>query len=421
VLPNVQASEGGLPVNEDPIAVNPVNSKQLLTGGNDYNCPSLQGFFASGDGGSTWSHTCMNALAGYSGSGDPGVAYDRNGIAFITGVDSSRAIAIEGSGNNGTTWTAPVAAVKPTFSGGLTDKPWLQVDTNAASPHVNSLYISVTQFDATGTVSEISVTHSDNRGKTWTTVVVDTPQSRPAVDQFSDLAIGKDGTVYLSWMRCPGTGPTGGCGGTVASMMFSKSTDGDNTWSAPAVMATVTLAPDTCNAYYGCLPGTLERVSNIPAIDVDNSNGPHAGNLYAVMYAWTGAQMRVVVVTSTDGGANWSKPVPVAPSSQTHDQFFPWLTVSPTGTVGVTWLDRRNDPANLSYQAFAALSTNGGLSFSTNAALTPNLSNPNNDGFSGRFMGDYTGNIWAGSTLVASWMDSSNGVDMQDQVGGLKP
>jgi len=80
VLPNVQASEGGLPVNEDPIAVNPVNSKQLLTGGNDYNCPSLQGFFASGDGGSTWSHTCMNSLPGYGGDGDPGVAYDRNEI-----------------------------------------------------------------------------------------------------------------------------------------------------------------------------------------------------------------------------------------------------------------------------------------------------------------------------------------------------
>src|SRR6266702_7871252 len=62
-LPNVQASEGGQPVNEDPIAANPSNAQQQLTGGNDFNCNSLLGFYASGDGGSSWNRTCMNTLA----------------------------------------------------------------------------------------------------------------------------------------------------------------------------------------------------------------------------------------------------------------------------------------------------------------------------------------------------------------------
>src|SRR5215472_4824209 len=63
VLPDTQASEGGSPVNEDPIAANPKNSGQLLSGGNDYNCTTtLTGFFASNDAGSTWNHNCMNAL-----------------------------------------------------------------------------------------------------------------------------------------------------------------------------------------------------------------------------------------------------------------------------------------------------------------------------------------------------------------------
>jgi hypothetical protein len=35
-------------------------------------------------------------------------------------------------------------------------------------------------------------------------------------------------------------------------------------------------------------------------------------------------------------------------------------------------------------------------------------------------MGDYTGNTWAGPDFVAAWMDSSNGVDMQDVVGGIR-
>ena len=43
-LPNVQASEGGQPVDETPISVDPNNAKHVLTAGNDYNCgSSLQG------------------------------------------------------------------------------------------------------------------------------------------------------------------------------------------------------------------------------------------------------------------------------------------------------------------------------------------------------------------------------------------
>jgi len=35
-------------------------------------------------------------------------------------------------------------------------------------------------------------------------------------------------------------------------------------------------------------------------------------------------------------------------------------------------------------------------------------------------MGDYTGNTWAGPNFLAAWMDSSNGVDMQVMVGGIR-
>src|SRR5690348_16588575 len=45
VLPNVKACGGTQPVNEDPIAADPGNAQNLLSGGNDYNCSStLQGF-----------------------------------------------------------------------------------------------------------------------------------------------------------------------------------------------------------------------------------------------------------------------------------------------------------------------------------------------------------------------------------------
>ena len=167
------------------------------------------------------------------------------------------------------------------------------------------------------------------------------------------------------------------------------------------------------------LPNTQNiRDQNTPAIGVDNSNGPNAGNLYVVMYNWTGTFMQVQVVHSTDGGNTWSKPVPVAPGF-THDQFFPWLSVSPTGLVGASWLDRRNDPNDINYQAFATFSADGGRSFQPGVELTANFSDPNKGGVT--WIGDYTGDTWDGPNyFIAAWMDNSNSQYVQDVVGGIR-
>jgi len=417
VLPDINASQSPILANETPVVVNPRNPQQILAGANDYNCPNIQGFYASGDGGTTWTRTCLNSIAGDFGEGDPGVGYDLHGTAYISGIDASNGIVFEKSTDNGLTWSAPAVAVPPLFT--LTDKPWLQIDTSPTSPHANALYISVTQFDSSNN-TQITVSHSNNGGGTWTRVTADTQQIFPNLDQFSDITTGKDGTVYLTWMRCTANGPSGDCGGTTSTMMFSKSTDGGNTWSPAAAVFTAKLAPDPgfC-CFYGALPNTSERVSNIPVVGIDNSTGPHAGNLYIAYYTWTGTFMRAVVATSTTGGATWTKK-PVAPASDTHDQFFPWLNVSRGGIVGVSWLDRRNDPANINYESFASFSHNGGASFTVNQDLSAAPSNPFNDGFGGFFIGDYTGNAFTGGatpTFYVTYTDTTTGID-QDFLSG---
>jgi Neuraminidase (sialidase) len=290
------------------------------------------------------------------------------------------------------------------------------VDTNANSPFKNALYVSVTQF-AFNNNSEISVSHSIDGGNTWSTVAVDTQQTFPKVDQFSDLAVGADGAVYVNWLRCRANGPSGDCGGTTANLMFSKSTDGGVTWSTPIVATTTALVTDPgfC-CFYGQLPNTSERVSNIPANAVRGSGA--TARVSMVYYDWTGTQMQVKVATSNDGGTTWGAGVR-ANTSNAGDQFFPWLNVAKNGRLGVTWLDRRNDPANLKYQPFFAFSNNGGTSFSNSHALSSTPSDPTNDGFGGGFMGDYTGNAWNGKALYASWMDTRSGT-CQDEVGGVQ-
>jgi len=164
-LPNVNVSQSAVLANEVPVVVNPRNPLQILSGANDYNCPNIQGFYASSDGGTTWTRTCLNSIAGDFGEGDPGVGYDLHNTAYISGIDANSGIVFEKSTNNGVTWSAPAVAVKPFFSGGLADKPWLQIDTYPASPHANALYISVTQFDSSSN-SQITVAHSNDGGGT---------------------------------------------------------------------------------------------------------------------------------------------------------------------------------------------------------------------------------------------------------------
>jgi hypothetical protein len=426
-LPNVQASEGGSPVDETPISIDPNNPKHVLTAGNDYNCSSsLQGYFASLNGGKTFNHTCGTLATGATGGfGDPAVGWDLNSVAYRGGIDGTSdglsEIVVGRSTDFGVTWTTPVVAAK--VAGIFMDKEWLEVDTNANSPNKNNLYLSITQFYSNND-SQIGVSRSTDGGATWKLVNASTRQIWPnSVDQFSDMAIGDDGTVYLTWQRCPVTGPTGDCGGTTAAMYVSKSTDGGATWSTEKKIHKVNLVPDTCGAFYGCLPNTSERVANIPVVAIDNSSTSTHGRLYVMDYNWNGTYMQERVSASADGGATWSAPVGVTPNSDKHDQFFEWINVSPNGLVGATWLDRSLDPNNVNYDAFAATSNDGGATFGTNYRLSTVSSNPFNDGFGSGFMGDYTGNAWdAGKQkLFTSWSDTRNNTNTQAEIGGLVP
>jgi hypothetical protein len=413
ILPNVQVSNHGTsPVNENPVAANPNNGLQLESGGNDYNCTSLQGFFNSDDGGNTWPHQhCMTLLSGKSGDGDPNVAYGLDGTAYILGIQAgtTTVIAYQKSTDNGVTWSTVAAGPTSFYPGGLTDKEWTEIDHTASSPFAGCIYTSITQFDSTFNKETITVDHSCNGGTTWSgPKAVSTEANFPNVNQFSDLAIGNDGTVYATWVNCTANGAAGDCGGTTASVMFSKSTDGGNTWSTPTTIHTVKLAADSCFcAFYGNVPTTSERVSEIPVIDVDAGS-----TLYVADYN-AGTFMQGRVTRSRDGGTTWGTPINVFGTS-TSDQFLNWLSVDDArGRVGVTYLLRTGS----TYKEQVAISTNGGSVWKGNQALSTVASSFSKDGFGGGFMGDYTGNIWAGNTLHAVYMDTRTNVCQDEWTG----
>ncbi|MFZ0179002.1 MAG: sialidase family protein [Candidatus Dormiibacterota bacterium] len=402
---------------------NPLNGKELLLGSDDFNCPYL-GFHLSRDEGSTWTRVeCMLALIikhrTYVPMDEPSVGYDLNGTAYISGIyffntqygTDYGLVAVQKS-SDGTHWSKPVVAMRR--PGATTEySTHLAVDTNVASPWVNRLYVSGVALSDQNIKNQVLVSHSSDGGASWMQVAVDAVQKSPVSDTLTRMTVAKDGTVYVTWLRCHGSGEQR-CNDDIADMMFSKSSDGAKTWSSPGKIAQVTMPVDWA------LPNTYERVYNYPDIVADNGDGPYSGNLYVAMYTWTGAYLRVEVIRSTDGGTAWSQPVHLTPKSDTHDQFFPAISVNSTGKVGVSWLDRRNDPNDVDYQAFAAISEDGGQSFGANWQLTTAFSDPRVNGTENNWMGDYTGNTWSGDTFIAAWMDSSNGVDMQEEVGGVR-
>lgn len=424
VLPAMQVTQGPNESWDAVIAADPSNPLSIIVGTNDANCGedggATEGFLISLSGGSDWSQYCMPGLykdgQNYVPVNPPILGgYDRQGTAYIGGYYSNtlgggNAEGFQKSGD-GVHWSTPAPAIlsykyEPIYC-------WMAVDASASSPYVNSVYVSCVMFGLIGQKSynQLVVAHSRDGGATWQQANVAPPQIGFNEDLYTTVTVGSNGTVYLAWAYCSAKSPCDQGPAYPVYMVFSKSSDGGNTWSTPTLVAAVT------NIYP--IPHTqgFANAPNTPAIGVDNSDGPYAGNLYVVMYNWTGTFMQVVVARSTDGGSTWSKPVPVAPGI-THDQFLPWVAVSPAGLVGVSWLDRRNDPADVNFQAFAGISRDGGLSFQPNVQLTSEFSNPNVG--IGPFS-DFDGCTWNGPNyFLAAWMQLNTGRDTQINVGGIR-
>jgi hypothetical protein len=401
-LPNTRVTPGNRISPTAPnLAINQNNPMQMIVGEGDGACTSGGAAYASSDGGTTWTKTCLPVLSTLDGYTQLWMVYDNSGVVHAllgtSNADCGENLILEShSSDNGATWSSLNQLSAVIFQ--VLDSQ--AIDNNANSPFAGNIYGSVTQF--LFNVTRIAVWRSSDGGATWSpsTAAILPNTSFFDGEGYSHLEVGKDGTVYLAYMA------SSSGGSAPNEMMFTKSIDGGQTWSSPVQVYSATPVSD--------LPNTAIYVANAPIIAVDDSPAGKS-RLYMTFYNWTGSFMQVLVTSSGDGGNTWSVPVPVAPASTAGDQLKPYVSVSATGSVAVTWLDRRDDPSNVNYRPYLAITRNG--LFSKNVPLA-NASSAPVSGLS--FNASPAANAWSGSTLFAIWPDTRQSGKLQQLIGGYK-
>ena len=157
-----------------------------------------------------------------------------------------------------------------------------------------------------------------------------------------------------------------------------------------------------------------------PSLMADLSDGPRRGTLYAAYMdrREPGSDTDIFLRRSTDDGATWSERVRVNddPTDNGADQFHPWMVVDEQGVLNVIWLDRRDDPNNLEWNAYVARSLDGGETWLPNIRVSSASSSPAGASpIAAGLIGEYIGIDSLGGDLYTVWTDTRDG--QQDVFG----
>ncbi|MFH1279238.1 MAG: sialidase family protein [Candidatus Eisenbacteria bacterium] len=345
--------------NEQQIVVNPANPENLVAVWRDFRLGYRQVAWAyTFDGGYSWSEGGLFQESNYPYQSDPGLTAARNGdfyavILSFTSTAEPNGLYVYRSIDGGVSWGAPSEVVNQ-VPNVFEDKEFIACDRTGGA-HDGNLYVAWSRFGATST---IVFRRSTDGGGTWGPTY---PVDDAGGSQFPIPVVGRNGDVYVAW---------GDYYNDVIKL--DVSTDGGATFGTDRIVTGVYTVFTTIN-------GGIDAYGS-PQMDADITDGPFAGRLYlAFMDRRGGAgDFDIWVTTSDDGGAHWTGAVRVNDDAMNNgrDQFLPWITVDDVGIATVVFLDRRDDPANLSYHCYLAQSGDGGATWSPNVRVSTAPSDP---------------------------------------------
>jgi hypothetical protein len=413
----VDVSRDQLSQNETPLAINPANPANMITGANDWNYNDGCAVNATNDGGATWTPTLPNGFipgvtiytndpnvpgtGSYDAGGDPVVAFSPDGKvayfvcqAFDFTSPYDIALLLNRSTDGGFTWRQTGLTQISRFNGTGTTTGSNGKFPDHESIHVDPItgYVYVTWAEFSGnTHSPVYVAVSHDQGSTWTLDKVTSGNVRNNQDQR--IVTDPSGNAYLVF-------DNGVQGGKGTVLYASKSTNGGASWSTPVQFAALTnptcLFPPYCFNISG---GQFRAGGAYPApawdaahnrLDVLTSDirGP-----YAQMYLYS---------LKPDLSLDFATMLPAG----FGDRFMGELSAAPNGRLDASFWDRGysdNQLVDLTY----ATSSDGGKTW-RQTRVTPTGYDPSQWGVpSGSafrpFIGDYNGIASTNAIAAMTW------------------
>jgi len=415
-------------------AINPTDSNNIVVSSNFVATgglfpPATNYIYYTKNFGQTWAKSNfvtapLQSPSYILGGGDPNFVFTDSGKLYFTWInlwsnatfnntlfDLYWASSIDG----GTTWgrnpTSSLIGSAPYSIGGgpvgAFDKEWLATDKNPASPYYGNLYCSFLQASSVTNTEFIGVRHKTASGVFDTVSAQVNTNNNYQFIQFSSIAVDRTGGVHATFFASLDT--------MTYSIYTATSNDGGATFQPEVKISDVSLARYTSGQKEDSITGIdSSRLYPSPYIAADNTGGPYSNNLYMVWTAnGTSSKLNsgndVYYARSTDGGATWST-ARILNDNTTNlksDQYYPCITVGPTGRVVIMWWDRRDDTLNIQSNIYLTYSDDGGQTFIPDFKVTSMSTDFSTVGLlNGGFgIGEYNAVLAANDYIIPIWSD----------------
>lgn len=338
--------------NECVISVDPTDGNKMTVGWRQFNDVTSNfrqgGWGYTTDAGITW--TFPGVLENNVFRSDPVTKSDELGNFFFLSLQSNVQQSffcddLWSSVNGGQSWT--LLSGEQGAGGG--DKQWLTIDKTSGPGH-GFQYQLDDGINCNG--GGVQFQRSTNGGVTW-----QSPVSIPNGPIYGSLDVDTNGNVFL-----------GGEGSTFYCIRSSNAQIGGQTPSFDQVTA-VNMGGDLGS---GGINGV--GLTGMLFLAIDHSGGATNNNVYMLASVIPPGRSTtdVMFVRSTDGGLTFSAPHKVNddPVNPNKWHWFGTFAVAPNGRLDAVWYDTRNAANNTDSQLFYSFSTDAGVTWSPNVAVS---------------------------------------------------
>ena len=384
--------------NEVDIAINPLNTKNLVSAWNDYGSNSC-GIGTSFDGGRTWSIDYLHGIdfTTYDyGAGDPSLGFLNDGTAVITcnawSVSKPTALYTSYSTDGGRSWAALSKVASEGNLGKNIDHPMLTIDK-----YNNRVLLSYSIWNGSYVANSYALVSADG-GRSYNGPYRIAADSRAnSVDVFdSSLAGAPDGTIYATtgiWQYVNDWNEQ--------AVVVSQLRPGETAFTRSVKVRDLTPAPYT-------LPREEWRTSMQASIGVESN-----GTVDLLTGDFVTGALDLYLARSADHGRSFPQQVDLTNNPLGRDVVMPWSSVTPGGRIDIVYYDYSE--ASGTMDAVYGQVVRGGSTLASRLTLQSGIdgdAQPPRGAGHAPFWGDYIGIDSTDRLVATAW--TCNGPASQD-------